>query len=90
MNDLPSLLKTQMLQRSLRCHALGWWGLVPVLGLVPAMLAFAEFRAVVLRKGGLWNAARPQLLLGAWLAGVGILFSLTLVVIICVAMAETW
>ncbi len=90
MNDLPPLLKSQMLQRSLRCYALGWWGLVPVFGLVPALLAFAEFRAVVLRKGGQWNAARPQLLLGAWLAGVGVFLSLTIVVIVCVAIAETW
>jgi len=81
MTNLTPLLKSQMLRRSLRCYALGWWSLVPVLGLVPALLAFAEFRAVVLGKGNKWNAARRQLQVGSWLAGAGVFLTLIVLVI---------
>lgn len=75
MNLTEDMPKSEMLRRSLRCFALGWWSLVPVLGLIPAALAFADFRAVVLRKGRRWNAARTRLLLGAILAGLGVLLT---------------
>ena len=77
--------KSEMIRRSMRCFTLGWWSLVPVIGLLPALLAFADFRAVVLGMGRRWNAGRTRLLIGAWLAGLGILFSIgigTIVVIV--------
>ena len=79
MSDLAPMTKSQMLRASLRCQALGWCGLIPVAGVVPALLAFAEFRSVVVGKGNQWNAARPQLLLGVWLATAGVLISLGVV-----------
>lgn len=75
MNLTEDMPKSEMLRRSLRCFVLGWWSLVPLLGLIPAALAFADFRAVVLRKGRRWNAARTRLLLGAILAGLGVLLT---------------
>ncbi|HEU5068918.1 MAG TPA: hypothetical protein VFV96_00715 [Verrucomicrobiae bacterium] len=76
MNPATDMPKSEMLRRSMRCFMLGWCSLVPVVGLVPALLAFADFRAVVLGKGRRWNAARTQLLVGAWLAAGGLLLSL--------------
>lgn len=75
MNLADDMPKSEMLRRSLRCFVLGWWSLVPVLGVIPAALAFVDFRAVVLRKGRRWNAARTRLLLGALLAGLGVLLT---------------
>jgi len=72
-SDMP---KSEMIRRSMRCFVLGWWSLVPLVGLVPAMLAFADFRAVVVGMGRRWNAGRTRLLIGAWLAGLGILTTL--------------
>jgi hypothetical protein len=73
--DMP---KSEMLRRSLRCFKLGWWSLVPLVGIVTAPLAFADFRAVVACKGRRWNAASWRLLLGAWLAGLGLMFTLVI------------
>jgi len=70
------MLKSEMLTRSTRCFVMGWCSLLPLLGIFPALLAFADFRAVVLGKGPRWNAAKPRLLIGVWLAALGILFSL--------------
>jgi hypothetical protein len=81
MSNPAPLLKSQMLRRSLRCLALGWWSLIPVAGLVPALFALLDFRDVVLSKGERWNAARPQLLLGVWLAGAGVSITLAAVAI---------
>lgn len=71
-----AMLKSEMLTRSTRCFVLGWCSLLPLIGIFPAMLAFVDFRAVVLGKGPLWNAAKPRLLIGVWLAALGFLFSL--------------
>lgn len=76
MSTTGEMPKSEILRRSMRCFVLGWWSLLPVLGLIPALLAFADFRAVVLGLGRRWNAARLRLLLGVWLAGLGVLFSL--------------
>lgn len=76
MNSADDMPKTEMLRRSMRCFVLGWWSLVPILGVVPAALAFVDFRAVVLGKGRRWNAGRTRLLLGAMLAGLGLLLTL--------------
>jgi hypothetical protein len=81
-NDMP---KSEMIRRSMRCHTLGWCSLIPIAGVIPAMLAFVDFRAVVVRKGRNWNAARTRLLLGAWLAGLGLAFSTGILTLIGIA-----
>jgi hypothetical protein len=89
MNLSDNLPKSEMLRRSMRCFVLGWWSLVPLLGVVPALLAFVDFRAVVLHKGRHWNAARLRLLLGAWLAGFGLLFSVVLGTLIAIGIIRS-
>ena len=76
MNPTDEMPKSEMLRRSMRCFVLGWWSLVPMFGVVPAMLALVDFRAVVLRKGRRWNAARIRLTAGALLAGIGLMVSI--------------
>ena len=76
MSNTADMAKSEMLRRSMRCSVFGWWSLVPLLGLIAAMLAFADFRAVVVGMGPRWNAARTRLLVGAWVAGVGLLLSI--------------
>ena len=83
--DMP---KSEMLRRSMRCFALGWWSLVPVIGLLPALLAFVDFRAVVLGMGRRWNAGRTRLLIGGWLAGLGTLISLIIGAVITIAILD--
>lgn len=85
MNSLDDMPKSEMLRRSMRCFVLGWWSLVPGFGVIPAALALVDFRAVVLGKGRRWNAARTRLLLGAMLAGLGLLLTLILGVVIALA-----
>jgi hypothetical protein len=91
--SVPSEMpKSEMLRRSLRCFVLGWWSLVPFLGVIPAALALVDLRAVVNGKGRRWNAARNRLLIGAILAGCGLLLSLilgaTLALIVFKAMVD--
>lgn len=85
MNATAEMPKSEMLRRSMRCFTLGWWSLIPVLGFVPAILAIVDFRAVVLGMGRRWNAARMRLLVGVWLAGLGLLFSIVVGAIVTVA-----
>jgi hypothetical protein len=90
MSELVTLTKSQMLRASLRCHALGWLALIPVVGLLPAMLAFAQFRSVVLGKGNRWNAARGYLLLGVWLATAGMLLSLAVAAVTVLVVLDAY
>jgi hypothetical protein len=88
MSATSDMLKSQMIRRSMRCFTLGWWSLVPVIGFVPALLAFIDFRAVVLGMGRRWNAGRTRLLIGVWLAGLGMLITLIIGAIITLAILD--
>jgi hypothetical protein len=85
MSDPTPMPKSEMLRRSMRCFVLGWWSLIPIIGVVPAVVALVDFRVVVAGMGQRWNAARTRLLLGAWLAGIGLLLSLILSVLLTFA-----
>jgi len=85
MNADADLPKSEMIRRSLRCFALGCWSLIPLVSIVTALLAFADFRAVVVGKGRHWNAASRRLFAGACLAGVGLLLNLVITAIIALA-----
>ena len=88
MNLATEMPKSEMIRRSLRCFALGWWSLIPVVGIFTAPLAFADFRAVVTGKGRRWNAAMWQLAFGAWLAGLGLMITLVVGGLIALAIIE--
>lgn len=76
-NHAPSALsKRQMLEGSLRCFALGWLALIPILGLPAALLAMVEFRRVIVHKEDSWNAGKGYLICGAALGGFGLVISL--------------
>ena len=84
--SLPAEMpKSEMLRRSMRCFVLGWWSLVPFIGFFTALFAFADFRAVVLGMGRRWNAARTRLLVGAWIAGIGLLLNLGIGTLVTIA-----
>lgn len=85
MSESAVMPKSEILRRSMRCFILGWWSLIPLLGIVPAIVAFMEFRAVSAGTGSRWNAARIRLLFGAGLAGAGILLTLILCTLIALA-----
>ena len=78
MTMAKEMLKSEMLTRSTRCFVLGWCSLLPLIGIFSALLAFADFRAVVLGKGPRWNAAKLRLLIGVWLAALGFVFTLAI------------
>lgn len=88
MSAAADMSKSEMIRRSMRCFTLGCWSLVPLAGLIPALLAFADFRAVVLGVGRRWNAGRTRLLLGAWLAGLGILITLLVGALVTLAILD--
>src|ERR1043165_5029850 len=89
MSGTADMSKSEMIRRSMRCYVLGWWSLVPLLGFALAMLAFVDFRAVVNGMGRRWNAGRTRLLVGAWLAGIGILITLLTGTIITLAIMDS-
>ena len=70
--------KSQMIEGSLRCCALGAAGLVPVLGLPCCILAFRAHCRVRRSLAEQWNAAESYLTWGVVLARIGFFVSLLL------------
>ena len=68
--------RARVIERSLRCYRLSWLGLVPVLGVVPAVMALGLFRKVGEESGEQWNPARLYALAGLFIAIFGLLLSL--------------
>jgi hypothetical protein len=70
--------KVRVIERSLRCYRLSWLSLIPLLGIVPALISFALFRKAGNEAGEQWNPARPFALIGLLIALIGLLISLIL------------
>jgi hypothetical protein len=68
--------QVRAIERSLRCFVYSLFGLIPGLGLGPALIALFHFRKAVSEAAGVWNPARRYLYWGFWLAGFGIFLSL--------------
>ncbi len=62
--DLIHTDRTRVIQRSLRCFHFGLIGLVPVIGVVPALLAIASYHQCARDIGDTWQ---PKWLLIGWL-----------------------
>jgi hypothetical protein len=66
--------KVRLIERSILCKNLGSFGVVPVIGVIPAIMAIVIYHTVSSEAGAEWNpaesAARRGLVL-AWL-GVGL------------------
>lgn len=61
----------RLIERSFWCYRAGWISLVPILGLVPAVLAFYWFGRVRADLRGEWNPAGGYLWVGLALGVVG-------------------
>lgn len=64
---------------SLRCFAFGLAGMVPVLGLPLAVVAFKNFRLARAATKGKWNPAQAYLIWGSIFGSLGLLLSLLVV-----------
>jgi hypothetical protein len=71
--------RVEVIERTLRCYQAGWWSLVPVVGLGPAIVAFYYFARVRAATRNDWNPASTQLRVGLMLATIGCGLSLLLV-----------
>lgn len=74
------ILRSQIIERSLRCLRRGFWSFAPLLGLVFGPGAVWEFYVVATGTAERWNPARRHLYAGVFLGLAGFLLN-TLVVI---------
>ena len=67
--------QVRVIERSLRCCVAGCLGLIPVLGLLPALVAIVLHHQVQAEVKGGWNPARSHLAWGVSLAWCGVLLT---------------
>ena len=67
--------KVYVIRGSLRCFTLGWFALLPGLGVIPGVIAIVISRRVRRETGEEWNPARRHLYCGWLLAWCGLLLS---------------
>ena len=67
--------KISIIQRSLRCCRYGYLSLIPLIGIVMAILAFQDFGFVRRTCGLAWNPAKARVKLGITLAVIGLIIS---------------
>jgi len=63
--------QVQIIERSIHCYHAGWWSLVPIAGLVPAVFAFYQYARVRSDSSRIWNPAGAYLRSGLALALIG-------------------
>ena len=68
--------KVRVIERSLRCFAAGCLSLIPILGLLPAVIAIVLFHKALREAGRTWNPARGYLIGGVVLAWTGLTITL--------------
>jgi hypothetical protein len=88
MNDLTQ--RIQVLNGSLRCFVLGWFGLVPLLGLPFGVWALVVFWKTRRQAAGYRNPARAYLRSGLGLAIAGLLFSVVTTMTINLALYHAY
>jgi len=64
--------KVLVIERSLRCFVAGCLSVIPLLGVIPAIVAIVLGHLVREEAKGHWNPARLHLLCGTVLAWVGL------------------
>jgi hypothetical protein len=77
-----------VIKGSLRCFTFGALSLLPVLGLVPAVLGIILYKRVQLEAGKEWNPARAYLLWGCFLCGLGVSLSTSVLAVASVVVAK--
>lgn len=68
--------KARVIERSLNAFTLGWFSLIPLIGIIPALLAIYWYRKSSDEAGMEWNPARTHALWGCVLALAGLAVSL--------------
>lgn len=67
--------KVLVINQSLRCYRWSWFSLIPMLGIVPAMIAISHFRKAGAETGDGWNPARRYAVWGLLIAIIGLFLS---------------
>jgi hypothetical protein len=80
--------KVRLIERSLRCRTLGWFALVPGVGVFPAVAAILLYYQVTSRAQGHWNPAEDCARLGFVLSWVGLGLSAILVGAVAAALVS--
>ena len=83
MKSQPPLTKVELIEYSLRCWALGLWGLLPLIGIPMAVRALILYSRAKQGQGDMWNPAHRQLFWG----GVFARMSLTITIVIGLPLA---
>ena len=90
MKPVPQMAKIEMIERSLRCFALGLLGLLPVIGIPMAVAALGQYWRVKRASRGIWNPAGRYLFWGGICARLGlILVTFLTLTIIWIVLLET-
>jgi hypothetical protein len=71
--------KVRVIERSIRCQNLGWFGVLPVLGVIPAVIAILLYHKVSYEAGDHWNPAERCARLGFVLSWIGLGLSAILI-----------
>jgi hypothetical protein len=69
--------KVRVIKRSLLCYNVSWVSLLPLLGIIPALVTLILYRRLTNEVGEEWNPARKYALWGSVLAQLGLLLSLS-------------
>jgi|DewCreStandDraft_4_1066084.scaffolds.fasta_scaffold308991_2 hypothetical protein len=67
--------KARVIERSVLCFQCGCYGLIPVLGLIPAVLAVVLYQQVACEAAGQWNPAHRLARCGSIFAWAGLVLT---------------
>ena len=73
--------RVRIIERTLRCYHAGWWSLIPILGLAPAIMSFILYWQVRAETEDEWNPAAAYLRWGFFLSALGSAVSLFLLLL---------
>ena len=71
--------KVRVIERSLRCFVMGCFSLIPLLGVIPAIVTLVTSHKVRQEARGHWNPAGRHLVFGELLAWIGLGLTLSAV-----------
>ena len=88
MKPHPPPDKVRIIERSLRCFALGLVGILPGIGLPFAVVALGDCLFVLRHKRDEWNPAERYLQIGSLAATLGVMLTVLLAAVIMIEV--TW
>jgi hypothetical protein len=68
--------RIRIIEASLRCFALSWFSLIPLVGLFLGLLALSSCASARRNARGEWNPAQHYLIAGFFVSGAGMILSL--------------